>query len=188
MILIYDNFDSFTYNLVDYFQQLGVRTQVLQNDQALPKDWATAYSGIVLSPGPGTPLEAGLLIPVMTKVLGKLPLLGVCLGHQALAQHFGGKLVRAIRPMHGKQSLIHTQEGILFTGLPNSFQVVRYHSLIVKDLPKPIKVTAKTTLDEVMAIEIPEKKACGIQFHPEALLTEYGMEMLNNWLKFYNIV
>lgn len=173
---------------MDYFLQLGAETHVIRNDEDLPKDWATAYSGIVLSPGPGIPSEAGKLMPIIAEVVGKLPVLGICLGHQALAQYFGGALVKAHQPMHGKQSWVHIEKGILFNGLPHSFDVVRYHSLIVQDLPKHINVTAKTKRDEVMAIEILEHKACGIQFHPEALLTEYGMEMLNNWLKFYNIV
>lgn len=173
---------------MDYFSQLGVQNEVIRNDQELPEDWSALYSGIVLSPGPGTPQAAGFLMNVLREVIGKVPVLGICLGHQAIAQHLGGQLVKANRPMHGKQSRLSTKQGILFNELPKHLSVVRYHSLIVIDLPKHIKITATTEDQEVMAIEINEQKACGIQFHPEALLTEYGMEMLNNWLKFYNIV
>lgn len=188
MILLVDNYDSFTYNLVDYFQQISVEVDVLRNDEPFEKFFEKEYSGVVLSPGPETPETAGQLLKIAKNFVGKTPILGICLGHQALGMLQGAKLTKAIRPMHGKLSAINTDQSIVFKGLPETFNVVRYHSLVLKDLPKELVITAKTTEGEIMAIESEALMLSGIQFHPEAVLTEYGIEMLRNWATFYNIV
>jgi anthranilate synthase/aminodeoxychorismate synthase-like glutamine amidotransferase len=188
LILIFDNYDSFTYNLVDYFGQIGISTEVIRNDLPLAEIDFEKYSGIVLSPGPEKPDTAGNLMKVVETQIGKRPLLGICLGHQAIGQYLGAKLVKASYPMHGKVSKINVEEGILFKVLPSSFKVVRYHSLVLQDLPKSLKAVAYTEGQELMAFEHNELKVAGIQFHPEAILTEYGLEMLKNWVTFYNIV
>lgn len=188
MILLVDNYDSFTYNLVDYFQQLNVEVEVLRNDEPIEKYYKKDYSGIVLSPGPEQPNSAGQLLKITESFLGNLPILGICLGHQALGVLNGGSLIKAIRPMHGKISTIDTEDSIVFKNLPKRFDVVRYHSLVINDLPEAIRVTAKTSEGEVMAMESEKLMFSGIQFHPEAVLTEYGLQMLRNWVSFYNIV
>ena len=189
MILLIDNYDSFTYNLVDYFEQLGVSALVLRNDVQLSEINVKDFTGVVLSPGPERPKSAGNLEQFVAEYLGKLPMLGICLGHQAIAEHLGGKLVKAALPMHGKISKARIAAGNAFKGIPNEIEVVRYHSLIVKDLPKELKETGSTDIGELMAFEsIPELKAWGLQFHPEAVLTQYGLEILRNWVTFYNIV
>jgi anthranilate synthase/aminodeoxychorismate synthase-like glutamine amidotransferase len=188
LILVFDNYDSFTYNLVDYFGQIGVSTEVIRNDFPLVEINFNKYSGIVLSPGPEKPRDAGNLMKVVEHQIGKRPMLGICLGHQAIGQYLGAKLVKANYPMHGKLSEIRTEEGVLFKNLPSSFNVVRYHSLVLQDLPKSLKAVALAKHQELMAFENNELKVAGIQFHPEAILTEYGLEILKNWLSFYNIV
>lgn len=189
MILLIDNYDSFTYNLVDYFEQLGIQTEVCRNDVALEKIQIENYSGIVLSPGPERPKDAGNLQHVVAKYLGKLPMLGICLGHQAIAEHLGAKLVKAKFPMHGKLSKVKITDGHAFKGMPNEIEVVRYHSLIVEGLPKALRATGTTANGELMSYEsVSELKAWGLQFHPEAVLTQYGLDMLRNWVTFYNIV
>ncbi|MGW8122522.1 anthranilate synthase component II [Roseivirga echinicomitans] len=188
MILILDNFDSFTYNLVDYFGQLNIKTEVHRNNVPIESINFSKYSGIVLSPGPEKPEKAGILMEVVKSSIGATPMLGICLGHQAIGQHLGASLVKAIYPMHGKISKIETKEGIIFNGLPNAFEVVRYHSLVLQNLPESLTPIAQTQNGELMAFENIELKVTGIQFHPEAILTEYGLEMLRNWVSFYNIV
>lgn len=188
MILLLDNYDSFTYNLVDYFAQLSVEVEVKRNDAPMEEIVAQNYSAVVLSPGPEKPHTAGRLMEVANHYLGKTPVLGICLGHQAIGLAYGAVLEKALKPMHGKLSQITTEEGVLFQGLPKTIDVVRYHSLILSEIPFPFNITAKTLDGEVMAIESKELMACGIQFHPEAILTEYGLEMLRNWATFYNIV
>lgn len=188
MILLLDNYDSFTYNLVDYFAQLSAEVEVRRNDTPMEEILAHNYSAVVLSPGPEKPHSAGRLMDVVEYYLGKIPVLGICLGHQAIGLACGAQLKKAKRPMHGKLSEIANNEGILFQGLPKTFDVVRYHSLILSEIPSQFRITAKTKSDEVMAIESKELMACGIQFHPEAILTQYGLEMLRNWVSFYNIV
>ncbi len=145
MILLLDNFDSFTYNLVDYFGQLEVKTQVLRNNVSLAEIKQQEYTGIVLSPGPEKPDSAGVLMQVIDHYLGKLPMLGICLGHQAIGQYLGAKLVKAEYPMHGKISTIQVQQSLLFHDLPESFEVVRYHSLVLEALPPELTPTAHTT-------------------------------------------
>lgn len=188
MILLIDNYDSFTYNLVDYFQQIGVAVKVVRNDEPVESITSGDYAGIVLSPGPEKPENAGNLMRAVDHFLGHLPMLGICLGHQAIGLKAGAQLVKAHRPMHGKISNISQDEGILFKSLPQKIDVVRYHSLILQDLPDEFKVTAKTSLGEIMAFDNQSLRAHGLQFHPEAILTEYGLEMLRNWVTFYNIV
>jgi len=188
LILIFDNYDSFTYNLVDYFGQIGIRNEVIRNDFPLAEIDFNKYSGIVLSPGPEKPYDAGNLMKVVENQIGKRPMLGICLGHQAIGQYLGAKLVKASYPMHGKLSTIHVEGEILFKSLPSTFNVVRYHSLVLQNLPSALKAVAYTKQQELMAFESHEFKVAGIQFHPEAILTEYGLEMLKNWATFYNIV
>ena len=188
MILLLDNYDSFTYNLVDYFGQLGIDTHVIRNDVNPESIRFSDYSGLVLSPGPEKPSDAGYMMEVLSSQLSKMPMLGICLGHQAIGQYLGSKLVKANYPMHGKLSEIKTEKSILFNHLPEVFNVVRYHSLTLKDLPDSLMPIAYTKELELMAFESVPLKVTGIQFHPEAILTEYGLEMLENWMTFYNIV
>lgn len=188
MILLLDNFDSFTYNLVDYFNQLGIEVKVIRNDQPLSEVMAGSYQGVVLSPGPETPRMAGNLMQVIEHYTNKVPMLGICLGHQAIGQYFGADLVKAGYPMHGKLSKVTVTESALFHGLPPEIEVVRYHSLVLERLPEILKATAYTTAGELMAFENKELKVAGIQFHPEAVLTQYGLQMLKNWASFSNIV
>ncbi|MCO6359435.1 anthranilate synthase component II [Roseivirga pacifica] len=187
MILLIDNYDSFTYNLVDYFEQAGAQVEVLRNDIDPAQIDLAKYKGLVLSPGPEEPRKAGNLMPIIEAFVGKIPMLGVCLGHQAIAIHFGGTLVKAIKPMHGKISKIDNLDAVLFQNIPRSIDIVRYHSLVIKDLPKTLKKTAFTQAGELMAFESLDYQVHGLQFHPEAVLTEYGLEMLRNWVTFYNI-
>lgn len=188
MILILDNFDSFTYNLVDYFGQLNIKAEVVRNNVPLSSLNFNHYSGLVLSPGPEKPEKAGILMEIVKKKIGSIPMLGICLGHQAIGQHLGATLTKAAYPMHGKISKIKTAKGIIFNGLPDEIEVVRYHSLVLQDLPKVLLPTALTQTGELMGFENVTLKATGIQFHPEAILTQYGLEMLRNWASFYNIV
>jgi anthranilate synthase/aminodeoxychorismate synthase-like glutamine amidotransferase len=188
LILLLDNYDSFTYNLVDYFGQLGIATDVVRNDINPKSIDFSKYTGLVLSPGPEKPKNAGYLMQIIDAQVGKMPILGICLGHQALGQYFGSDLVKANYPMHGKLSEIKPSKSFLFEGLPSAFSIVRYHSLILKNLPKNLIPIAYTSEKELMAFEDINLQITGIQFHPEAILTEYGLEMLNNWVSFYNIV
>lgn len=190
MILLLDNFDSFTYNLVDYFGQLDMPCHVVRNDVSLAAITQHTYEGIVLSPGPETPQKAGILMEVLAHYVGKLPILGICLGHQAIGQHFGMNLIKAERPMHGKVSTIFCQQDVLFTGLPSSFNIVRYHSLILENTTNsaiPLIATAHTQKGEIMGIRHTKYPIHGIQFHPEAALTEHGLALLHNWLKAYHL-
>lgn len=188
MILLLDNFDSFTYNLVDYFNQLGISVKVFRNSDSLEEIVSYTYAGVVLSPGPERPSAAGNLMDIIAHYDGKLPVLGICLGHQAIGLHLGANLEKAAYPMHGKLSAVKTSTGILFKGIPEEIEVVRYHSLVLKNLPEEIKPVAFTHTHELMAFESKGGNLCGIQFHPEAVLTEYGLEMLKNWASFSNIV
>lgn len=188
MVLLLDNFDSFTYNLADYLEQLDVECVVLNNQTTIETIRKLPIKGIVLSPGPETPDKAGCMPEVLTSFYNKLPILGVCLGHQAIGQFFGAKLVKAIKPMHGKVSEITCEEDYLFHGIPKNLKVVRYHSLVLQDLPTALSNIAVTAQGEVMAIKHKTLPIRGLQFHPEAILTESGLAMLKNWLSFNNIV
>jgi anthranilate synthase component II len=185
MLLIIDNFDSFTYNLVQYFGELGADPQVFRNDAiTLDKIDKNEYSGIVISPGPGTPGDAGVSIPAIRRFAGKIPILGVCLGHQAIGEAFGGKIVRAPRPIHGKSCrLAHTSQGV-FEGLPQDLEVGRYHSLVVEraSLPQELEITAETGDGIIMGLRHREFEVEGVQFHPESILTRTGKQMLTTFL------
>lgn len=188
MIMVIDNYDSFTYNVVQYFGELGEEIEVYRNDQITIIDIERKKPKyIIISPGPCTPIEAGISLEVIAKFSGKIPILGVCLGHQAIAQAFGGLVKRADRLMHGKTSDIYHDQKTIFKGIPMPFKATRYHSLIVDDesLTACLEVSARTSEGEIMAIRHKEYPIEGVQFHPEAILTEYGKEILNNFLVYY---
>lgn len=188
MILIYDNFDSFTYNLVDYFARLGITCRVLRNDVPLEVVKKDEYKAVVLSPGPETPEKAGGLLDVFSYYVGMVPVLGICLGHQAIGVHYGARLIKAIKPMHGKVSAIYCTPHYLWDKINNPAQVVRYHSLILTELPDDLEVIARTKEGEIMAIAHKHLPVCGLQFHPEAVLTENGLNMLHNWASHHNLI
>jgi anthranilate synthase/aminodeoxychorismate synthase-like glutamine amidotransferase len=186
MILVIDNYDSFTYNLVQYLGQLGARLEVLRNDQVtLEEIQHMAPERIVISPGPKTPSEAGICLDVIQKFSGQVPILGVCLGHQAIGQAFGGKVVRAPEIMHGKTSQVSHDGKTIFAGLPNPFPATRYHSLIVErtGLPECLAVSATSPDGLIMGLRHRKLKVEGVQFHPESILTDAGMQLLANFLK-----
>ena len=185
-ILVIDNYDSFTWNLVHYLEELGARTEVVRNDalsvaEALKKD----VDGILLSPGPCTPNEAGICVELIQSAPEDLPILGVCLGHQSIGQAFGGKVITAQEIRHGKVSDITHTGGVLFAGLPDTYRVVRYHSLAIQaeDLPGCLKADATTEDGEIMAVHHESRPVYGVQFHPESILTEHGHALLQNFLK-----
>lgn len=184
-LLVVDNFDSFTYMLVDYLQQAGATCRVVRNNESMHRITHDSVDGVVLSPGPGMPEQANRLMEVIDYYHCRLPMLGVCLGHQALGQFFGATLTRASRPMHGKVSMIRTVgEDRLWTGVPTFFEVTRYHSLVLTDLPDELTPTAVTAQDELMAFRHKTLPLWGVQFHPEAALTQYGLLLIQNWLDF----
>lgn len=190
-LLLLDNFDSFTYNLLDYFRQLGCEVQVVRNDVPLAQLEGLQFDALVLSPGPGTPAAAGNLLAVIAAWHQRVPMLGVCLGHQALGEFFGATVARAVRPMHGKVSeMTAAADEPLFRGLPRRLAVTRYHSLVVSDLPPTLRPVAHTTdaAQEVMALRHLTLPLIGVQFHPEALLTTHGLTMLRNWVRYCIIV
>jgi para-aminobenzoate synthetase component II len=185
MILVIDNYDSFTYNLVQYLGELGAAVEVFRNDAIdVAGIERRAPEGILISPGPGTPDDAGVTLDVIRRLGGAVPLLGVCLGHQAIAQSFGGNVVRAPRLMHGRTSAIEHDGRGVFAGLPSPFRATRYHSLIVEpsSLPAALQVTAWTAEGELMALRHERFAIEGVQFHPESFLTEHGHAMLRNFL------
>ncbi|HRO58535.1 MAG TPA: aminodeoxychorismate/anthranilate synthase component II [Burkholderiaceae bacterium] len=186
MLLMIDNYDSFTYNLVQYFGELGEDVQTVRND-AIDLDGIErlAPARIVISPGPCTPNEAGVSVPLIERFAGKIPILGVCLGHQSIGAAFGGRVVRATQVMHGKVSPVeHTGAGV-FRGLPNPFTVTRYHSLAVErdSLPDCLEITAWTADGEIMGLRHRDFAVEGVQFHPESILTEHGHALLKNFLE-----
>lgn len=185
MLLVIDNFDSFTYNLVQYFGQLGVEQRVYRNN-AITVEQALALKPerVVISPGPCSPNEAGVSLPMVGAFAGKVPLLGVCLGHQCIGQHFGGKVIRASRLMHGKTSPMLHRDTDLFAGLPQGFPGTRYHSLLVEreTLPDCLQITAETEEGEIMGLRHRELPVYGVQFHPESFATEGGVSLLKNFL------
>ncbi|QCR24290.1 aminodeoxychorismate/anthranilate synthase component II [Pontibacter sp. SGAir0037] len=186
MLLLLDNFDSFTYNLVDYFGQLGVEAHVLRNDVGLEEIKALPIRAIVLSPGPGAPVQAGCMMELIKHYHKQVPMLGICLGHQALGEFFGATLDKGIKPMHGKLSDITCEPDPIYEGLPKNMPVVRYHSLILKELPDCIIPLAHTKEGELMAFKHQELPLYALQFHPEAALTTYGLDMLRNWVTIAN--
>ena len=190
MILMIDNYDSFTYNVVHYLAELGADVKVVRNDEiSIQQTLELAPEKIVISPGPCTPNEAGISLALISEVAGKIPLLGICLGHQSIGQAFGGKIVRAKQVMHGKVSdMYHADQGV-FAGLNNPFTATRYHSLVIEaeSLPDCLEVTAWTQdssggMDEIMGIRHKEFDIQGVQFHPESILTQQGHELLKNFL------
>ncbi|MFO8003393.1 anthranilate synthase component II [Thioalkalivibrio sp.] len=191
MILMIDNYDSFTFNLVQYFGELGAEVAVHRNDRIdVAGVRRLAPDGIVISPGPCTPTEAGVSLDVIRSFAGAIPLLGVCLGHQAIGQAFGGRVVHAKAIMHGKTSMIHHAGQGVFEGLDNPFEATRYHSLVIEQdsLPDCLEVTAWTRdedggLDEIMGVRHRSLSVEGVQFHPESILTRHGHDLLHNFLK-----
>lgn len=188
MILMIDNYDSFTYNIVQYCLELGADLKVIRNDEmSIEEIEKLNPEKIIISPGPATPNEAGISLSVIEHFDGKIPILGICLGHQAIAQSFGGEIIRAKNMMHGKTSKIKvTEDNQIFKDLPDEFTQTRYHSLTVKkdDLPSIVEVTSVSENDdEIMSLKIKDKDIYGVQFHPESIMSEYGHEMLDNFLK-----
>ena len=185
MLLMLDNYDSFTWNLVQYLGELGASVKVVRNDAiTLDEVEALQPERIVISPGPCTPSEAGISVPLIRRFAGKIPLLGVCLGHQAIGQAFGGRIIRAQRVMHGKlSSIVHDGRGV-FRGIPSPFTATRYHSLAIErsSLPPVLDVTATSEDGEIMGVRHREFAVEGVQFHPEAILTEHGKKLLANFL------
>jgi anthranilate synthase component 2 len=191
MLLMIDNYDSFTYNLVQYFGELGEEVRVFRNDEISVEGIAALHPGrLVLSPGPCSPAEAGVCVEAIRAFTGRLPILGVCLGHQAIGAALGGKIVRAARLMHGKASRVTTDGRGVYAGLPASFDVIRYHSLAIEkeSLPPALDVTSTSEDGEIMGVRHRELAATatpleGVQFHPESILTEHGHAMLKNFLE-----
>ncbi|MFQ5488678.1 MAG: anthranilate synthase component II [Gammaproteobacteria bacterium] len=190
MLLMIDNYDSFTYNLVQYLGELGAEVEVYRNDRIdIAAIRSLAPQRIVISPGPCTPNEAGISLEVIDSFAGRIPILGVCLGHQSIGQAFGGRVVRARRVMHGKTSLVYHRDEGVFRGLPSPLEATRYHSLVIEreSLPDCLEITAWTeqedgAMDEIMGVRHRELAVEGVQFHPESILTQYGHELLRNFL------
>lgn len=190
MLLMIDNYDSFTYNIVQYLGELGAQVQVYRNDAiTLEQIEALQPRHIVISPGPCTPNEAGISVPVIKHFAGRIPLLGICLGHQGIGQAFGGDVIRARKVMHGKLSPIHHADKGVFQGLSNPFTATRYHSLVIdrKTLPECLEITAWTVddegnMDEIMGVRHRTLAVEGVQFHPESILSEHGHQLLKNFL------
>ncbi len=185
MLVMIDNYDSFTYNLVQYLGELGQVIKVYRNDQVTVDEIeAQKPEKIVISPGPCTPNEAGISNEILRRFGGKMPILGVCLGHQCIGHVFGGEVVRAPRLMHGKTSMINHDGKTIFAGLPNPFEATRYHSLIIKKdtLPDCLEITAETDQQEIMGVRHKRYAIEGVQFHPESILTECGKDLLRNFL------
>ncbi len=185
VLLVIDNFDSFTFNLVQYFGQLGVAQRVFRNNEITPEQaLALNPDRVLLSPGPCSPLEAGVSLDIIKAFAGRKPILGVCLGHQSIGHYFGGRVVRAGRLMHGKLSPILHRGTDVFRGLPSPFRATRYHSLLVEraTLPDCLEVTAETAEGEIMGLRHQTLPVWGVQFHPESIATEHGMNILQNFL------
>ncbi|EJL39059.1 glutamine amidotransferase [Brevibacillus agri] len=188
MILMIDNYDSFTYNLVQYVGELGEELQVYRNDKiTLAEIERLAPDYLMVSPGPCTPNEAGISMEAISHFAGKIPILGVCLGHQSIGQVFGAKVIRAERLMHGKTSPVFHDGKTIFRDIPSPFTAARYHSLIVEEasIPRELEITARTAEGEIMAIRHREYPIEGVQFHPESIITEHGKQLLQNFLTTY---
>ena len=186
MLLFIDNYDSFTYNIVQYFAELGQEISVRRNDDITLDEIAELQPQyLVIGPGPCSPKEAGISVPALRRFAGQIPILGVCLGHQAIGEAFGGRIVRAQELMHGKVSPVHHTNNGVFAGLPNPVNCTRYHSLAIEraSLPECLDITAWTADGEIMGVRHKQHAVEGVQFHPEALLTEHGHDMLVNFLK-----
>lgn len=183
MVLLIDNYDSFTYNLVDYISQLGKQCIVVRNDEKTIEEIGKLnFESIVISPGPCTPIESGLTMKLIEKYYTQKPILGICLGHQALGQFFGAALVKANKPMHGKVSKIKVNNKcFLFKDLPKEIKVMRYHSLVLKNIKEPLQTIATTKDNTIMAIVHKTLPLAGLQFHPESILSKDGLQILKNW-------
>ncbi|MBE3584596.1 anthranilate synthase component II [Desulfofundulus thermocisternus] len=184
-LLMIDNYDSFTYNLVQYFGELGIPVEVRRNDRVTLEEIRSMNpTHVVISPGPGVPGRAGISLELVRDLAGKIPVLGVCLGHQTIGQAFGGRVIRAERLMHGKTSAVYHDGRTIFKGLPSPFRATRYHSLLVDGscLPPCLEVSAWTSEGEIMGLRHREFTVEGVQFHPESILTEYGRDLLANFL------
>lgn len=188
MLLVVDNYDSFTYNLVQYLGELGAEMKIVRNDEVSIDEIANGLKPekIIISPGPGTPDGAGISLPVIERFAGHIPILGVCLGHQAIGQHFGGKVIRGPEPVHGKPVVIRHDGRGLFAGIEGEFNAGRYHSLVVDrdSLPEVLEITAESPDGLIMGLRHKELPIEGVQFHPESILTEHGKLMLANFLAF----
>jgi anthranilate synthase/aminodeoxychorismate synthase-like glutamine amidotransferase len=185
-VLVVDNYDSFTYNLVQYVQSLGATTSVYLNDRITVEQVAELRpDGLLLSPGPGTPDDAGVTLAVIREFAGKIPIFGVCLGHQSIGQSFGGNVIRAPKLMHGKTSMVEHDGKTLFKGMPNPFEATRYHSLVIEEssMPACLEISARTTDGEIMAVRHKTLPIEGVQFHPESFLTDQGMRLVSNWIQ-----
>lgn len=182
-ILLVDNFDSFTYMLKDYIEQCQVTVEVRRNDEDLPGVSLEQYGAIVISPGPGSPAEANQLMPFLRRSIERIPILGVCLGHQAIGAVLGGEVVHAALPRHGKTEMITHHKHPLFTDIPEVFRATRYHSLILDRIRDPLEIIAQSERNEIMAIAHKTLPVCGVQFHPESCQTEYGRQLIENFLK-----
>lgn len=185
MILIIDNYDSFTYNLVQYMGELGAELEIYRNDQiSLDEIEQRAPEKIVISPGPCTPSKAGISKEVIKHFAGRIPLLGVCLGHQSVVEAFGGEIIKANKLMHGKTSMISHDDKTIFKGLPNPFEATRYHSLVVNraNLPECFEITAESDDGEIMGVRHKELAVEGVQFHPESILTVHGKDLFKNFI------
>ena len=186
MLLVIDNYDSFTYNLVQYLGELGAEPVVRRNDQITVEEIAVAgFTGLVISPGPGEPKGAGITLDAIRKLGGRLPILGVCLGHQAIGEAYGGRIVRAPRPIHGKASRVQHDGRGLFVGVPAELDVARYHSLVIDPAtcPAELEITARTSDGIIMGVRHRTLPVEGVQFHPESVLTSGGMTILANFLR-----
>jgi anthranilate synthase/aminodeoxychorismate synthase-like glutamine amidotransferase len=186
MLLVIDNYDSFTYNLVQYLAELGQQVKVVRNNEVTVDDVERMLPEyIVISPGPCTPNEAGISLDLIRRLAGKIPILGVCLGHQSIGQAFGGKVIRAQEVVHGKTSRVFHDDKGIFAGLPNPFEATRYHSLVVErsSLPDCLEITAKTWDEEIMGLRHKTLAVEGLQFHPESCLTKVGKDLLRNFLR-----
>lgn len=183
-ILLFDNYDSFTYNLRDYLEEAGARVEVIRNDTCSVADLLQKdFQALVISPGPARPEQSGILMDLIPKIAGSYPILGVCLGFQAIGMHFGARLVKAPEPVHGKLSTIHLANHAMFEGLGETTAVCRYHSLVLEDIPDQLQITAYTELGLPMAFAHKTLPIWAYQFHPEAILTASGKQMISLWLK-----
>jgi anthranilate synthase/aminodeoxychorismate synthase-like glutamine amidotransferase len=184
-VVVIDNYDSFTYNLVQYLEELGAECEVSLNDRTTPRAVADRMPhGVVISPGPGRPESAGITVPLIRALAGRVPVLGVCLGNQAIGQAFGAKVRRAARPVHGRASSIEHAGSGLFAGIPSPFSAGRYHSLVLEEatLPECLEVTARVAEGDIMGVRHRDFSIEGVQFHPESVLTNHGKQLLANWL------
>lgn len=188
MVLLIDNFDSFSHILADYFRQLGLELKIVRNDTPLESLKEQTFEALILSPGPGTPIQSANLIEILDFFADQIPVLGICLGHQAIGEYFGGKLEKGEKPVHGKvHTIFQISDHPVLNEIPESFNVTRYHSLQIVDIPACLEVILETEEHEVMAFIHKTLPIMGIQYHPEAHLTEFGLKIINNWLHFSNI-